>query len=155
MRPNCGVGVADESEAGFSPISSHLIAVGIPEVHDGERRAPARVVDDILHYALDVAVPLGVVYGPESGRPLPVLRVGLENGASTLPLGANNAAHFRKIFQTSARKGKRPEKEECEVSLTVLSFRDQRHITVLSESKLLLCSNPKARILFQAVKLTL
>ena len=139
MRPNSGVGVTDESEAGFSPISSHLIAVGIPEVHDGERRAPARVVDDILHYALDVAVPLRVVDRPESGRPLPVLRVGLENRACALSLGPYNPAHFREVSQTSPlRKGKRPEKEEFEVSLTILSFRNQRHKTVLSKRKLVL-----------------
>ena len=96
----------------------HLVAVGIPEVDDGEGRAPAGVVDDILHDALDVAVPLGVVDGPEGGRPLPVLGVGLENGAGTLPLGADNTTHFRKIFHPSARLRERPEKEEIEVLLT-------------------------------------
>ena len=96
----------------------HLVAVGIPEVDDGEGRAPAGVVDDILHDALDVAVPLGVVDGPEGGRPLPVLGVRLENGAGTLPLGADNTTHLRKIFHPSARLRERPEKEEIEVLLT-------------------------------------
>ena len=99
---------------------SHLVAVGIPEVDNGERRTPARVVDDILHDALDVAIPLGVVDGPESGGPLPVLGVGLEDGAGTLPLGADNTTHFRKIFHPSARLRERPEKEEIEVLLTFL-----------------------------------
>ena len=99
---------------------SHLVAVGIPEVDNGERRTPARVVDDILHDALDVAIPLGVVDGPESGGPLPVLGVGLEDGAGTLPLGADNTTHFRKLFHQSARLRERPEKEEIEVLLTFL-----------------------------------
>ena len=84
---------------------------------NGERRAPAGVVDDILHDALDVAIPLGVVDGPEGGGPLPVLGVGLENGAGTLPLGADNTTHFRKMFHQIARLRERPEKEEFEVLL--------------------------------------
>ena len=95
----------------------HLVAVGVPEVDDGEGRSPARVVDDILDDALDVAVPLGVVDGAEGGRALPVLRVGLEDGAGALPLGADDSSHLWKLFRPSARLRKGPEKEEFEVLL--------------------------------------
>ena len=89
-------------------------------MNNSEGCSPARVVDDILDDALDVAVPLGVVDGPQGGGALPVLGVGLEDGAGTLPLGADNTTHFRKIFHPSARLRERPEKEEFEVLFTYL-----------------------------------
>lgn len=46
-----------------------------------------------LHDALDVAMPLGEVDGAELGRALPVLHVGAEDGARTLPLAPDDAAH--------------------------------------------------------------
>ena len=40
--------------------------------------APARIVDDLLHNTLDVAIALSEVEGAELGRSLVVVRVGLE-----------------------------------------------------------------------------
>lgn len=45
--------------------------------------APARVVDDLLHNTLDVAIAFREVEGAELGRSLVVVRVGLELEAGT------------------------------------------------------------------------
>ncbi len=99
-----------------------------PEVDDGERRSPARVVDDVPDDALDVAIPLAVVNGPEPGRSLAVLGVRHEHGAGALALSANHATHPvaggggpRKLGlgarETGRRRplemGSKPEKEEA------------------------------------------
>lgn len=65
-----------------------------PVPHLGHGRAPAGVVDDRGHDALDVVVPLGVVHHAVLGRALAVGVVGLEDRPTTLTLGPDDAAHL-------------------------------------------------------------
>ena len=60
----------------------------------GEGGATTGVMDDALDDSLNVAVTLGEVDSPEGGLALPVLRVGHEDGAGTLPLGTNDTTHL-------------------------------------------------------------
>ena len=87
---------------------------------DGEGRSPARVVDDILDDALDVAVPLGVVDGAEGGRALTVLRVRLEDGAGALPLGADDSSHLWKFISPKCTVAKRAGKGRIRGFVVVL-----------------------------------
>ena len=82
--------------SGHEELLLDLVPVGIPEVSDGEGGTTAGVMDDVLDDSLDVAVPLGEVDGTESRLALPVLGVGHEDGAGTLPLGADNTTHLCK-----------------------------------------------------------
>ncbi len=58
----------------------------------GERRATARVVDDVRHDAPDVVVPLRVVHEAVFGSALTVRVVGREHGPTALALGPNDSA---------------------------------------------------------------
>merc|ERR1719240_468457 len=68
-------------------------AVLVAELHLGERRAAARIVDDVLDEALDVALALGVVEGPELRGALALHRVRPEDGGLTLTLRADHTTH--------------------------------------------------------------
>ena len=71
-----------------------LVTVRVAEVDDGQGGTAAGIVDDVLHDALDVAVPFGVVYRPEPGCTFAVLSVGLEDRPSSLSLGSCNPTHL-------------------------------------------------------------
>ena len=74
-------------------------------MHHGEGGATARVVDDVPDDALDVAVALAVVDGPQPGGALAVLGVALEDGAGALALGADDATHLGVLGAASGRSG--------------------------------------------------
>jgi len=58
----------------------HLLElVGVAEDNAGQRSTTSRVVDDLPHDTLDVAVTLGIVQAAELGSALAVLVVGLED----------------------------------------------------------------------------
>lgn len=59
----------------------------------GERRAAARVMDDVGDHALEVAVALPEVQAPEASRALAVVRVGLEDRACSLTLRTDHTSH--------------------------------------------------------------
>ena len=63
-------------------------------MHDGEGSATTWIVDDVPDDPLDVAIALAEVDRPEAWGALAVLRVGLEDGAGALTLGANHATHL-------------------------------------------------------------
>ncbi|GER39561.1 60S ribosomal protein L2 [Striga asiatica] len=65
----------------------------VAENNAGERRSAARVVDDLGDHALQVAVALAEVEGPETSRALAVVGVGLEHGSSSLTLCTDNTTH--------------------------------------------------------------
>jgi len=71
-----------------------LVAERVAEGDLGQRRAAARVVDDVGDHALEVPVALAEVEGPEPGRALAVVGVRLEHGPRTLTLSADHAAHL-------------------------------------------------------------
>ena len=56
------------------------VLVTVAEVNDGQRGTTARVVDDILDDALDVAMSLGEVDRSEFGSTLSMEGMGLESG---------------------------------------------------------------------------
>ena len=60
-----------------------------------ERSAAGRVVEDLRHDALDVAIPLCGVEHPVLGGTLPVGRVRGEDAPSPLPLGADDTPHLQ------------------------------------------------------------
>merc|ERR550537_1174129 len=82
---------------GDEELLRQLVAVRIAEDDTRERRATARIVDDLLHEALDEAIALRVVEAAELDGALAVLRLRLENAATTLTLTANEATHGGKL----------------------------------------------------------
>ena len=82
---------------------------------DGKGSATAGVMDDLFDDTLDVAVPLGIVDGPQSRGSLAMLHMTLEDGTSSLTLGTNHTSHFTKLVaeifkrkvEVSSRKRKR------------------------------------------------
>jgi hypothetical protein len=62
--------------------------------HPREGGAPARIVQDLGDHALDVAIALRCVELAQLGGALAVGVVALEDGASTLTLGTDDATHF-------------------------------------------------------------
>lgn len=70
---------------------------GVAESEAGERRAAARIVDDLSHDTLEVAIALTEVKGPESRRTLAVVRVGLEYGPRSLTLRTDHSTHLGEI----------------------------------------------------------
>ena len=71
-----------------------LVPERVAEGDLGERRAAARVVDDVGDDALEVPVALAEVEGAEPGGALAVVGVGLEHGPRTLTLRADDATHL-------------------------------------------------------------
>lgn len=71
-----------------------LVPEGVAEGHLGQRRATARVVDDVGDDALEVPIALAEVEGAEAGGALAVVGVGLEHGARTLTLRADHTTHL-------------------------------------------------------------
>ena len=71
-----------------------LVPEGVAEGDLGERRAAARVVDDVGDDALEVPVALAEVEGAEPGGALAVVGVGLEDGPRTLTLRADHTTHL-------------------------------------------------------------
>ena len=59
----------------------------------GNGGAPSRIVNDVLHCALDVAIALCCIQHTQRNSPLPVGVVGLEDGATTLSLSPDNTSH--------------------------------------------------------------
>lgn len=74
---------------GNESLGDLLEPVGRVENDASERRATARVVDDLLHDTTDVAVAFGIVEAAELGGVLPQAGVGSENAASALTLIAD------------------------------------------------------------------
>lgn len=70
-----------------------LVAEGMAEGDAGEGSATAGVVDDIGNDALEVAIALAEVEAAEASRALAMVRVGAENGASTLTLSSDHTPH--------------------------------------------------------------
>lgn len=70
-----------------------LELVRVLELDLGERRAPSRLVDDVLDHTLDVPVALRVVQLAELHGPLAEARVGGKYTSLTLPLPADNLTH--------------------------------------------------------------
>ena len=64
---------------------------------------------------LDISIAFGIVYGPELGRALAVLRVRHEDRSSALSLRANHPTHVAKSFTRRRRCSARKEKEEPDV----------------------------------------
>mmetsp|Transcript_17284 Transcript_17284/g.53576 ORF Transcript_17284/g.53576 Transcript_17284/m.53576 type:complete len:224 (+) Transcript_17284:269-940(+) len=85
--------------AGVGALGAHeqlllvLVAQRVAERHLGQRRTAARVVDDVGHNTLDVAVALGVVERAQLGRALAVVRLGHEHGTRALTLRTDHATH--------------------------------------------------------------
>merc|ERR1719209_31024 len=73
--------------------------VRISELDDGQRRASTRVVNDVLHDALDVPVTLGIVGGPQSSGAFAMFVVGRKDRPRPLTLRTNDATHLSKILQ--------------------------------------------------------
>jgi hypothetical protein len=71
-----------------------LVPERVAEGDLGERRAAARVVDDVGNDALEVPVALAEVEGAEPGGALAVVGVGLEDGPRTLTLSTDDATHL-------------------------------------------------------------
>lgn len=71
-----------------------LVAEGVAEGDSGERRAAARVVDDVGDDAFEVAVALAEVEAAEAGGALAVVGVGLEDAAGSFTLCADDPTHF-------------------------------------------------------------
>jgi len=75
-----------------------LESVGISELDDGQGRATAGVVDDILDDTLDVSVTLGVVGGAKAGGAFTMFVVRGENGPRSLTLRTNHSPHGFSFF---------------------------------------------------------
>jgi hypothetical protein len=71
-----------------------LEVVGVLELDLGNGSASARVVHDVLHNTLDVAVSLGVVILLHGHRALASSGVSPEHGSLSLSLRANDLTHF-------------------------------------------------------------
>ena len=70
-----------------------LVAERVAEGDLSERRATARIVDDVSDDTLQVAVALSEIQAPEAGRALAVVRVGLEDRACSLTLRTDHTSH--------------------------------------------------------------
>jgi len=66
-----------------------LKLVWISEFDDGQRRASAWVVNDILYHSFDVSVTLGIIGGPQSSGSFAMFVVGRENGSRSLTILTN------------------------------------------------------------------
>lgn len=78
-----------------------LVPEGVTEADSGQRSSAARIVDDLGDDALEVAVSLAKVEGPEPGRTLAVVSVGLEDGPGTLTLSSDDATHLETTVRVS------------------------------------------------------
>lgn len=76
-----------------------LESVGILELDLGNRGTSARVVADLLHDALNVAVSLGEVLSLVSDRTLASSGVGLVDGSLSLTTTSNDLSHFESIVR--------------------------------------------------------
>jgi hypothetical protein len=70
-----------------------LVSVRVTKVDDSKGSTTTRVVDNVPHNSLDIAIAFGIVDGPELGGTLPTLGSRRENGSGTLTLGTNNTTH--------------------------------------------------------------
>lgn len=78
---------------GDEGLGDHLVTVGVTELDLGEGSTTAGIVDDLLDDTTGVTVSLSEVEGPELGRGLVQAGVGRENGATALPLVADDTTH--------------------------------------------------------------
>jgi hypothetical protein len=83
-----------EALGGDHELLLETVLVAVAEGHDGQRRATARVVDDLAHDALDEAVSLGVIHRAELGRTLAMEGVRLEARTGTFSLSSDDSAHL-------------------------------------------------------------
>jgi len=83
---------ADEVVGGLA------VLVGVAEDDTSERSTPPRVVDDLLHETLDVAVTLTIVKSAVLSSALAVEGVGLEDATSTLTLSSTGFSLFETIL---------------------------------------------------------
>lgn len=92
---------AEKKLAGVHALCSYeqllllLVPKRVSESDSGKRGTTARIMDDFRHHPFQIAVALTEVQRPEPSRTFAVVGVGLEDGPSTLTLGANNSTHCR------------------------------------------------------------
>jgi len=79
---------------GHHELLARAVLVAVAEGDDGERRASARVVDDLAHDALDVALSLGEVDGSQAGSALAMERMRLEHSTAALALRTDYSTHL-------------------------------------------------------------
>ena len=82
--------------------------------HLCKRGTTARIVDNVGHDALDVAIAFGVVERSETSSALTVMGVGDEDRARTLSLSANDTSHGerRVLYHAKKRQPRKNGKEE-------------------------------------------
>jgi hypothetical protein len=71
-----------------------LLPEGVAEGDFGERRATARIMDDISNDSLQVAISLAKVETAKACRPFAVVSVGLEDGSRSLTLSSDHTPHL-------------------------------------------------------------
>jgi len=96
---------------GNEQLLADLVPVGIAEMDNSKGSTAARIVDDVPHDSLDVAITFGVVDGSESGSTLPALGVRRENRSGTLTLGTNYTTHFPTNVSFKRKKEKEVERQ--------------------------------------------
>ena len=74
-----------------------LESVGILELDRSNRSASSRVVVDVLHDALSIAVSFGEVLSLVSNRALATNSVGFVNGSLSLTATSNDLSHLDSI----------------------------------------------------------
>lgn len=79
------------------PFLVDLVLVRVAETCDCNRRTTARLVDDILDHALDVAVAFSKVEHSQLAWPLTQARVGREDSLLALALTTNDPPHSREV----------------------------------------------------------
>lgn len=94
------------------------LLIPLPEVDDCQGGTAAGVVDDVPDDSLDVAIPFAVVNRAEPGSTLAVLGVALEDGASALSLGADDAPHDELVGE--GRHGREAEEVKVEKEETAV-----------------------------------
>jgi len=83
-----------ETLGGDHELLAETVLVAIAESDDGEWRTTARIVLNLSHHTLDVAVTLGKVHVTELGGALAVKCVRFEGGTGALTLCTDDATHF-------------------------------------------------------------
>jgi hypothetical protein len=78
-----------------------LVLVGVSKVHDSQRSSSARVMDDILHNSLDVAMTLILINWSELGGPSSLVGVGSENASRTSTLASDDSTHASTVITQS------------------------------------------------------
>lgn len=70
-----------------------FVAILVPEDNLGERSATARIVEDVLHNTLDVALAFGEVESAEAGRGDALASAAFEDGRRAMALRSDHFSH--------------------------------------------------------------